>query len=65
MKFGNLDDMYYLMTPAKKGYAYYYDSVLFESKVALVRNIKPTININKSKIINGKGTLEEPYELEV
>ena len=65
MKFGNIEEMYYLMTPAKTGYAYYYDVGLFESKVALVRNIKPAININKAKIINGKGTLEEPYELEV
>ena len=67
MKFGNILEMYSLITPAKDGYTYFYDGEVgvYESKISLVRNVKPTININKAKIKSGKGTETEPYELEV
>ena len=61
----NDDSMYYLLTPDKDGYVYYYSDELISSKVSLMRNIKPTINMNKYKISDGKGTLEEPYVLDM
>lgn len=65
LKIGNAEEMYYLITPSEKGYTYYYDSNLIKSKINLSRNIKPTININKNKILSGNGSLNNPYVLEV
>ena len=65
LKVGNTLETYYLLTPSADNYVYLYNSGLIESKVTLVRNIKPTININKLTIKSGTGTLEDPYMLEV
>lgn len=65
LKIGSNDDMFYLSTPVDDNNVYFYNEGLIKSKVTLSRNIKPTININKLSIESGKGTLEDPYILEV
>ena len=65
LKFSNALETYYMLTPAEDNYVYLYNNGLTKSKVTLARNIKPTININKYNISSGKGTLVDPYMLEV
>lgn len=65
LKIGNIDKMYYTLSPAKTGYVYYFDGDLIASKVSFSRNIKPTININKLKITSGSGSQSDPYILEM
>ena len=64
LKIGNIDKMYYLLTPSKTGYVYFYDGDIIESKVSYSRNIIPTININKFKISSGAGSIDNPFILE-
>lgn len=63
LKIGSESDMFYLLTPVDKSNTYFYNSGLFKSKSSLARKIKPTININKSSVESGKGTITDPYIL--
>jgi len=56
---------YYLTTPYEDEYTYIYNNDVYAVKPNLVRNIKPTICINKNSLTSGKGTKEEPYTIKV
>ena len=56
---------YYLSTPYEEDYTYIYNDDVYAVKPNLVRNIKPTVCINKNSITSGKGTVEEPYIVEI
>ena len=64
IKYSDLKD-YYLMTPTEDGRIYLYSDTLVDSKPNLLRDIVPTIALDKLNVLNGDGTYNNPYEIEV
>jgi len=56
---------YYLTTPFEEEYTYIYNDDVYAVKPNLVRNVKPTICINKNVITSGNGTKDDPYMVDV
>ncbi len=58
---------YFFMTPADNRmiYSFNNDENLYSSKITYIKRIRPAICINKTKIVDGNGTKNSPYELEV
>lgn len=64
IKLNNLDG-YYLMTPTLNDRIYLYSNNLVDSKPNFLRNVVPTIAIKDINILNGTGSIDNPYEIEV
>lgn len=66
LKFDSNIDNYLLMTSNSEGLVYTYGEVIKTGKSTIYRNIRPCISISKNiKIESGKGSLDNPYILEV
>lgn len=63
-KFDKEASNYYILNGAPEGKNYLYADGLIETKGTLSRGIKPCINIKKTKIKTGDGSVKTPYELE-
>lgn len=60
---GNSFSYYLLNTSGEE--VYYFEDGLYTSQPNLIRPIRPTIAIKKQSLKKGKGTLEDPYIIEV
>lgn len=66
LKFDSSISNYLLSTTNKEGLIYTYSDVLKTGKTTIYRNIRPCIGLDKNtKIKSGKGTLNDPYVVEV
>ena len=63
LKLNMYDSNYYLLTPSQDNTIFYYQDGLMTSKISLTKAIRPAICIAKESILEGKGTLEDPYVL--
>ena len=63
LKLNMYDSNYYLLTPSTDNTIFYYQDGLMSSKISLTKAIRPAISITKESILEGKGTLEDPYVL--
>ena len=52
---------YYFSTPYDNETAYIYNSAVYNAKSSIIRNISLSVCINKDKLINGNGSLDNPY----
>ena len=52
---------YYFSTPYDNETAYIYNSAVYNAKSSLIRNISLSVCINKDKLVNGNGSLDNPY----
>lgn len=65
LKFGEDVSGYYLSTKASDSKVFYYKDGLSYSKPALSRAYRPTISINIPNNLEGKGTIDAPFVIEV
>lgn len=56
---------YYLITPSDKEEVYFYNTNSYVTKTNYLRSIVPTISIKNNYKVNGMGTKDNPFEVEV
>ena len=56
---------YYLIIPSDKEEVYFYNTNSYVSKTNYLRSIVPTISIKNNYKVNGMGTKDNPFEVEV
>lgn len=65
-KFRNEDNGYYLSSKSpRENRIYYYNNDLISSKTGISRPYKPTISIKIPKVVEGVGSVEDPFKVEV
>ena len=56
---------YYLITPSDEEEVYFYNTNSYVSKTNYLRSVVPTISIKNNYKVNGMGTKDNPFEVEV
>ena len=56
---------YYLITPSDEEEVYFYNTNSYVSKTNYLRSVVPTISIKNNYKVNGMGTEDNPFEVEV
>ena len=66
LKFDNDQEGYYVSNKSpREGRIYYYSNDLISSKPGISRPYKPVISIKTPKVVEGEGTKDKPYKVEV
>lgn len=52
---------YYFSTPFDNETTYIYNEVVYNAKSSIIRNISLSVCINKDKLVNGNGSIDNPY----